>query len=64
MKMIDIPARNWRKSSYSADASNCVEVGQPVFDALHVRDSKDCDSIHLFVDSAKWQKFTDRIKKA
>jgi Domain of unknown function (DUF397) len=52
----------WRKSSYSGDGANCVEVGQETFGTIIVRDTKNHRSGHLVADSASWQKFVDRIK--
>ena len=36
------PRRDWRKSSFSGNGGECVEVGQ-VRDAVAVRDTKDAD---------------------
>lgn len=63
-KMVEETTENWRKSSYSADASNCVEVGQGRIGIIHIRDSKNCTSGHLPVDSANWRKLMDRIRMA
>ncbi|MFJ5989451.1 DUF397 domain-containing protein [Lentzea sp. NPDC092896] len=43
---------NWRKSSYSGDSNNCVEVGHGV----GIRDSK-APSTHLSVSSEAWSAF-------
>ncbi|GHH35590.1 DUF397 domain-containing protein [Lentzea cavernae] len=42
----------WRKSSYSADSSDCVEVGHGV----GIRDSK-APATHLTVSSEAWSAF-------
>ncbi|SDH54933.1 protein of unknown function [Lentzea fradiae] len=43
---------NWRKSSYSADSSDCVEVGHGV----GIRDSK-APATHLQVSAEAWSAF-------
>ncbi|MET9629975.1 DUF397 domain-containing protein [Lentzea sp. NPDC006480] len=42
----------WRKSSYSGDGNNCVEVGHGV----GIRDSK-APATHLTVSAAAWSAF-------
>ncbi|MFD4642978.1 DUF397 domain-containing protein [Lentzea sp. NPDC058436] len=42
----------WRKSSYTGDGNNCVEVGQGV----GIRDSK-APATHLPVSAAAWSAF-------
>ncbi|GLY51049.1 DUF397 domain-containing protein [Lentzea sp. NBRC 102530] len=48
---------NWRKSSYSGTADNCVEVGRGV----GVRDSK-APATHLPVSATTWQAFLSAVK--
>lgn len=47
----------WRKSSYSEDASDCVEIGRGV----GVRDSK-APATHLPVSVEAWSAFLDVVK--
>ncbi|MFJ9004652.1 DUF397 domain-containing protein [Streptomyces canus] len=47
---------HWRKSSYSGDGSNCVEIAA-VLTAIHVRDSKTMGSPHLAFQSSAWVPF-------
>lgn len=47
----------WRKSSYSANAMDCVEVGHGV----GIRDSK-APTSHIPVDSRAWQAFLNALK--
>ena len=49
---------NWRKSSYSATANQCVEVGHGV----GVRDSK-APATHLPVSAASWAAFLSEVKR-
>ncbi|WP_394617580.1 DUF397 domain-containing protein [Lentzea sp. JNUCC 0626] len=48
---------NWRKSSYSATADNCVEVGRGV----GVRDSK-APATHLPLSAMAWTAFLSTVK--
>lgn len=45
---------NWRKSSYSGDGNNCVEIGCGV----GIRDSK-APATHLPVSSDAWSAFLE-----
>jgi uncharacterized protein DUF397 len=47
----------WRKSSYSANTSNCVEVGPGV----GIRDSK-APATHLAVAPSSWVAFLVSVK--
>lgn len=47
----------WRKSSYSASGSECVEVGCGV----GIRDSK-APATHLPVSEEAWSAFLHRVK--
>ncbi|MCU1687492.1 MAG: hypothetical protein JWQ81_8231 [Amycolatopsis sp.] len=46
----------WRKSSYSADQGECVEVAKAPAD-VHVRDTKDRASGSLTFGPASWRTF-------
>ncbi len=47
----------WRKSTYSADSSDCVEVGR----GIGVRDSK-APVTHLPVSAKAWSAFLGAVK--
>lgn len=51
----------WRKSSYSGQGANCVEVA-PTRDGVAVRDSKDPDGPVLAVAPKDWAAFLGQIK--
>lgn len=51
----------WRKSSYSSDTANCVEVA-PVADAVLLRDSKDPDGPVLTFTPAAWGAFVAGVR--
>ncbi|MFJ1935167.1 DUF397 domain-containing protein [Kitasatospora sp. NPDC088160] len=52
----------WRKSSYSAQASECVEAGRVVVGGMAVRDSKDPDGPALVFPADAWAAFVTGVK--
>ncbi len=52
----------WRKSSYSGQAGNCVEVADTLPDIVAVRDSKDPDGPALVLAPAAWRVLARRVK--
>ncbi|MGW4908149.1 DUF397 domain-containing protein [Streptomyces sp. NPDC004270] len=46
----------WRKSTYSGDSSNCVEIAI-TSSAVHVRDSKNPTGPRLTLRSSAWTHF-------
>ncbi len=51
----------WRKSSYSGNTGNCVEVAD-LSDRVAVRDSKDPDGPKLIFTRDQWRAFLEGIK--
>jgi hypothetical protein len=51
----------WRKSSFSTDDSNCVEVAFAEPAAVAVRDSKNQDGPTLAVPVVTWHSFISRV---
>ncbi|RPE43473.1 uncharacterized protein DUF397 [Streptomyces sp. Ag109_O5-1] len=47
---------HWQKSTYSPDASNCIEIAHTLA-AIHIRDSKNTDGPHLTVKPHAWAHF-------
>lgn len=52
---------NWRKSSYSGNQTNCVEVGA-LAEGAAVRDSKDRAAGYFVADRAQWSAFIAAVK--
>jgi hypothetical protein len=50
----------WRKSSYSSQTDNCVEIA--LGEHAEVRDTKDRDGGQLAVTTAAWRSFTASVK--
>ncbi|MEU5853106.1 DUF397 domain-containing protein [Saccharopolyspora shandongensis] len=55
------PITNWRKSSYSGEESNCVEVGAGP-GLVGVRDTKDRDGGTLAFRPQAWGVFLAAVK--
>lgn len=53
------PDIDWRKSSFSSEEANCVEVAWPKEAATAVRDSKNTGPVLTFPADA-WSAFLDR----
>ncbi|HUY49637.1 MAG TPA: DUF397 domain-containing protein [Streptosporangiaceae bacterium] len=52
----------WRKSSYSGQGANCVEVADLPDNGRAVRDSKREDSPVLTFNAAEWEAFTRGVR--
>lgn len=58
----DLSATIWRKSAYSNNGGNCVEVARNLPGVVAVRDSKDPDGPALIFTPADWETFTAAVK--
>jgi predicted secreted Zn-dependent protease len=59
----DLRRAQWRKSTYSANGSTCVEVGLNLPDIVAIRDSKNPDGPALAIDDQAWSEFIQGIKR-
>ena len=57
MTEIDLSRAEWRKSSYSSQSGNCVEVARNLPGLVAVRDSKAPDGAKLMVPREAWRAF-------
>ena len=57
MTGIDLSRAEWRKSSYSGQSGNCVEVARNLPGLVAVRDSKEPDGARLVVSQETWRVF-------
>jgi hypothetical protein len=53
----------WRKSSYSGNGGNCVEVGTGLPGKIAVRDSKNPDSPVLSFGPEEWDAFVKGVQR-
>jgi len=54
---VDLTSADWRKSSYSSNTGNCVEVARNLPGVVAVRDSKDPDGPALVFTADEWRAF-------
>jgi Domain of unknown function (DUF397) len=62
MTGIDLSRAEWRKSSYSSQSGNCVEVARNLPRLVAVRDSKEPDGARLVVSMSAWQVFMTEVR--
>ena len=59
MTEIDLSRAEWRKSSYSSQSGNCVEVARNLPGLVAVRDSKASGRGKLTVSLEAWRAFLE-----
>jgi hypothetical protein len=57
MTEIDLSRAEWRKSSYSGQDGNCVEVARNLPGLVAVRDSKEPAGAKLVISRETWRAF-------
>lgn len=62
MSAQDLRRFEWRKSTYSANGSTCVEVACNVPGIVAVRDSTDLEGPVLVFGPAEWRMFAAGVK--
>jgi len=62
MTEIDLSRAEWRKSSYSGQDGNCVEVARNLPGPVAVRDSKEPDGARLVVSRETWRAFLQALR--
>jgi hypothetical protein len=62
MNAIDLSRAEWRKSSYSSQSGNCVEVAANMPGTVAVRDSKHPEGPRLLIPAAEWRAFVRGLK--
>jgi hypothetical protein len=62
MTVTDVSRAEWRKSSYSSQDGNCVEVASHLPRLVAVRDSKEPDGAQLLVPVEAWQVFMRKAR--
>ena len=62
MTEIDLSRAEWRKSSYSGQSGNCVQVARNLSGLVAVRDSEAPDGAKLVVPQETWQVFITAMR--
>ncbi|MFE6864933.1 DUF397 domain-containing protein [Kitasatospora sp. NPDC057692] len=62
MTVPEMAVQGWHKSSYSAQANDCVETGPVVVGGMAVRDSKDPEGPALLFAADAWAAFVEGLK--
>ena len=62
MTVTDLSRAEWRKSSYSSQDGNCVEVARNLPGLVAVRDSNQPDGAKLAIPRAAWQSFIKYVR--
>ncbi len=62
MNEIDLSRAEWRKSSYSSQSGNCVEIATNMPGMVAVRGSKNRQGPILVIGHEDWQAITRQIK--
>jgi Domain of unknown function (DUF397) len=62
MTGVDLSRAEWRKSSYSGQSGNCVEVARNLPGLVAVRDSKKPAEAKLVVLRETWQVFLKGLR--
>ena len=62
MTGVDLSRAEWRKSSYSGQSGNCVEVARNLPGLVAVRDSRAPDEAKLLVPKEAWRAFLRGVR--
>jgi hypothetical protein len=62
MTEIDLSRAEWRKSGYSSQDGNCVEVARNLPELVAVRDSKEPCGAKLVVSRETWRTFIRSVR--
>ncbi|MFD5915448.1 DUF397 domain-containing protein [Kitasatospora sp. NPDC058201] len=62
MQHIDLTDAQWRKSSYSGQGGDCVEVARGFPGVVPVRDSKDSQGPALVFPAEAWRSFVAAVR--
>ncbi|WP_406113655.1 DUF397 domain-containing protein [Kitasatospora purpeofusca] len=60
--MVDLTHVTWRKSSYSAQEGQCLEVADGISGRIPVRDSKNADGPALIFPAEAWRSFLSAVR--
>jgi len=58
----DLRGARWRRSTFSGESGNCVEIADGLADVVPVRDSKDPQGPALLFSADAWSAFVAGLK--
>ncbi|MFF7413784.1 DUF397 domain-containing protein [Streptomyces lydicus] len=61
---LDLNSARWRKSSYSTNGGECIEIADGIPGMVPVRDSKTPEGAALFIPAPVWNTFVTAVKSA
>ncbi|MEV7021778.1 DUF397 domain-containing protein [Kitasatospora sp. NPDC093558] len=59
---VDLTAAAWRKSTYSSNGGQCIEVAANAVHTVPVRDSKDSEGPVLAFPAEAWSAFVTAVR--
>ncbi|MFJ9691527.1 DUF397 domain-containing protein [Kitasatospora sp. NPDC101183] len=59
---VDLSGARWRKSTFSGQGGDCIEVADGYAGVLPVRDSKDPEGPALVFPAGSWQSFVAAVQ--
>ncbi|MET8629116.1 DUF397 domain-containing protein [Kitasatospora sp. NPDC004669] len=59
---LDLSGARWRKSTFSGQGGECIEVADGFPGIVPVRDSKDPNGPALILSVASWQSFVTAVR--
>ncbi|MFE2410471.1 DUF397 domain-containing protein [Kitasatospora sp. NPDC059408] len=62
MQHIDLSSAQWRKSTFSGQGGDCIEVAPNIPGLLPVRDSKDVQGPTLIFPAEAWRSFLAAVR--
>ncbi|MFF3072860.1 DUF397 domain-containing protein [Kitasatospora sp. NPDC057904] len=62
MQHIDLSSAQWRKSTFSGQGGDCIEVAPNIPGLLPVRDSKDAQGPTLIFPAEAWRSFLAAVR--
>ncbi|WP_310719449.1 DUF397 domain-containing protein [Streptomyces lydicus] len=63
-RQLDLSSALWRKSSYSTNGGECIEIADGIPGLVPVRDSKVPEGAALFIPAPAWNTFITAVKYA
>ncbi|MFF8314140.1 DUF397 domain-containing protein [Streptomyces lydicus] len=63
-RKLDLSSALWRKSSYSTNGGECIEIADDIPGLVPVRDSKNPEGAALLISAPAWNAFVAAVRSA